>query len=74
MPTAMHNWNKAQYSEVEAAEQLGITLTQLRSLVRSHVTDQDEDLRNLPQTTFQASDMLVLRLLAGLPRNPDPAA
>jgi len=55
---------KSQYSETEAAEELGISVDQLRSVIRSHVIDRDEDLNNVSATTFQPSDLLVLRLLA----------
>jgi hypothetical protein len=58
---------KSQYSETEAAEELGISVAQLRTMIRSHVVEKDEDLTNVPQTTFQPSDLLILRLLAGLP-------
>ena len=63
--------SKAQYSEAEAAEELRITVTDLRAMIRHHVIDRDEDLSNVPATKFQASDLLVLRLLAGLPANPE---
>jgi hypothetical protein len=56
---------KGQYSEAEAAEQLGISVLQLRSMIRSHVVDKDEDLNNVPAHTFQPSDLLILRLLTG---------
>ena len=56
---------KSQYSETEAAEELGVTVMQLRTMIRSHVVDRDEDLSNVPRTTFQASDLVVLRLLSG---------
>ena len=58
---------KGQYSEAEAAEELGITVAQLRTMIRSHVVDRDEDLNNVPVTTFQPSDLLILRLLTGMP-------
>jgi hypothetical protein len=61
---------KSQYTEIEAAEELGITLSQLRTMIRSHVLERDEDLNNVPVTTFQPSDLLILRLLAGMPTNP----
>jgi hypothetical protein len=61
---------KSQYTEIEAAEELGITLGQLRTMIRSHVLERDEDLNNVPVTTFQPSDLLILRLLAGMPTNP----
>ena len=56
---------KSQYSETEAAEELGITTDQLRSMIRSHVIDREEDLSNVAATSFQPSDLLVLRLIAG---------
>lgn len=58
---------KSQYSETEAAEELGISVEQLRRMIRSHVIDRDEDLNNVPVTTFQPSDLLILRLLTGMP-------
>lgn len=61
---------KSQYSEVEAAEELGVSVDQLRTMIRSHVVERDEDLTNVPVTTFQPSDLLVLRLLSG--RKPSP--
>jgi len=57
---------KSQYSEVEAAEELGVSVEQLRVLIRSHVVERDEDLSNVPVTTFQPSDLLILRLLSGM--------
>jgi hypothetical protein len=61
---------KSQYSETEAAEELGISVPQLRSMIRSHVVERDEDLNNVPVTTFQPSDLLVLRLLAAGKQQP----
>ena len=58
---------KSQYSEVEAAEELGVSVEQLRVMIRSHVIDRDEDLNNVPVTTFQPSDLLILRMLSGMP-------
>ena len=64
---------KSQYSEVEAAEELGISVDKLRTMIRSHVVDRDEDLTNVPVTAFQPSDLLILKLLAGMPTSPrDP--
>ncbi|MEO8025803.1 MAG: hypothetical protein ABI823_05000 [Bryobacteraceae bacterium] len=56
---------KAQYSETEAAEELGISIEQLRILIRSHVVERDEDLTNVPMAQFQPSDLLLLRILSG---------
>lgn len=63
---------KSQYSETEAAEELGVSIDQLRTMIRSHVVDRDEDLTNVPVTTFQPSDLLILRLLAGKPASSIP--
>ena len=57
---------KSQYSELEAAQELGISVEALRKLIRSHVVDRDEDVGNIPSTTFQPSDLLVLRLLTSM--------
>ena len=62
---------KSQYSEIEAAEELGISVEQLRTMIRSHVVTTDEDLGNVPVTTFQPSDLLILRLLSGMPTSED---
>ena len=62
--------SKSQYTEVEAAEELGVSVDRLRSIIRSHVVDREEDAENIPVTTFQPSDLLILRLLAGMPTNP----
>lgn len=63
---------KSQYTEVEAAEELGISIEQLRTMIRSHVVDRDEDLNNIPATSFQPSDLLILRLLGGMATSPTP--
>lgn len=60
---------KSQYTETEAAEELGVSVEHLRTMIRSHVVDRDEDLNNVPVTTFQPSDLLVLRLLSGMRRD-----
>jgi hypothetical protein len=62
---------KSQYSEQEAAEELGVSVHELRTMIRSHVVDRDEDLDNVPVTTFQPSDLLILRLLSGKRPEPD---
>jgi hypothetical protein len=67
MTIELNRTAKSQYSEAEAAEELGISIAQLRTMIRSHVVDRDEDLSNVPVTTFQPSDLLILRLLAGMP-------
>jgi hypothetical protein len=61
---------RSQYTEIEAAEELGISVDNLRDIVRKHVVEQTEDIQNLPVTTFQPSDLLILRLFAGMSTNP----
>jgi hypothetical protein len=60
---------KSHYSEVEAAEALGVSVEQLRSLIKNYVVVAEEDLSNVPNATFQASDLLLLRILSGLQTN-----
>jgi hypothetical protein len=57
--------NKTQYSESEAALELGVTVEQLRVLIRSHIAQSDEDLTHIGVATFHPSDLLVLKILAG---------
>ena len=62
--------SKSQYTAVEEAEELGVSVERSRTIIRSHVVDREEDAVNIPVTTFQPSDLLILRLLAGMPTNP----
>ena len=63
---------KTQYSEQEAANELGISLEELRRLIRSHIAESDEDLNNVSVTSFHPSDLLVLKLLSGVKGDPTP--
>jgi hypothetical protein len=54
---------KAQYSENEVANELGVSVDRLRSLIRERVMPNDEDIRQTSILTFQPSDLLLLRLL-----------
>jgi hypothetical protein len=65
---------KSYYSESEAAEALGITVEQLRMLIRAHIVDQEEDLINVPRTSFHPSDLLLLRFLSGQAKSPTVAS
>ena len=60
---------KAHYTESEAAHELGVSIEELRGLIRRHIVDRDEDVSNVPQALFQPSDLVVLRLLAAGLRN-----
>jgi hypothetical protein len=55
---------KGYYNESEAAQALGLSLEQLRVLVKRHILQAEDDLANLPITSFQPSDLLLLRLLS----------
>ncbi len=57
--------NQTQYSEGEAAQELGVTVDQLRTLIRSHIAQTDEDLNHIAIASFHPSDLLVLKILAG---------
>ncbi len=62
---------KSHYSESEAAVSLGLSVEELRTLVRSHILKSDEDASNVPSTTYQPSDLLILRMvLRGLNTAP----
>ena len=54
---------KVQYSEPETAQMLGLSIDQLRSLVRDHIV-KDEKLEDPPMTTYQQTDLVMLRILA----------
>ncbi len=49
------------YTELEAAEKLGVSVDQLRTLVRSHIS-RGEDSGVI--SSFRPSDLVVLRVLA----------
>ena len=56
---------KSQYSESEAAAELGVSIDQLRSLIQRHIVEGEEpDTRTLPLASFQPSDLVLLRILA----------
>lgn len=63
---------KSQYSELEAAQELGVTVDQLRALIRSHIAQSEEDLNHVSTTSFHPSDLLVLKILSGLNGHPRP--
>ena len=59
---------KIQYSEHEAANQLGISIDQLRSLVRDHIVKDAAAPVDTSVPTYHASDLVVLRILTGMSR------
>ena len=58
--------SKTQYTEHEAAEELGVSVEQLRTLIRSHIVETDEDLNNVAVASFHPSDLLLLKILSGV--------
>jgi len=65
--------NHVQYSEAEAALELGVTVDELRTLIRSHIAQTDEDLNHIAVASFHPSDLLVLKILARQTSDPAPA-
>jgi hypothetical protein len=64
---------KTQYSEQETAQELGLSVEDLRTLIGSHIVDTDEDLNNVPMASFHPSDLLVLKLLLSSTSTPTTA-
>ena len=54
---------KAEYTEEEAAATLGVSITELRALVRTHVI-KEEGGPDAPITTFRPTDLLLLKMLS----------
>lgn len=64
MSTSLPRPGKGYYTESEAARVLGVSIESLRSLVRQHILTADPEAEvNLPMTSFQPSDLLLLRFL-----------
>jgi hypothetical protein len=58
---------KSHYSEIEAAAVVGISVEELRHLIRQHITgngNREENGDDAKATTFQPSDLVLLRILA----------
>jgi len=55
---------KGYFTEAEDARALSLSLPQFRILVRRHIMVTDDEMANLPMTSFQPSDLVVLRMLA----------
>jgi hypothetical protein len=54
---------KLEYTEEEAASALGISISQLRALVRTHVI-QEESGPDVPIPNFRPADLLLLKMLS----------
>ena len=55
---------KSHFTEAEAAEELGVSVDSLRSLIRTHLVNSEEEMTNLPAAVFQRSDLLLLKFIA----------
>lgn len=60
------NAAKVQYSEHEASMQLGVSVEELRELVRYHIVKDDEGAGAPPM--YQSADLVLLRILARMTR------
>jgi hypothetical protein len=63
---------KAFYSETEAARSLGVSPQEFRALLRQHLSASEAETDNSPQTTYHASDVLLLKMFVS-GRLPVPA-
>ena len=64
---------KAFYSEVEACRSLGVTAVEFRTLLRHHLGASETETDRSPETTYHASDIMLLRLfVAGRLDVPPP--
>ena len=59
--------SQTQFSEPEAARMLGVSIDQFRSLVRDLIV-QDDGSEGAMMTTYQQTDLVLLRILARMPR------
>jgi hypothetical protein len=55
---------KSQYSEIEAAAVIGVSVEELRSIIKQHITGREEAGDETKATTFRPSDLALLRILA----------
>ena len=58
--------SNARFSEPEVAQMLGLSIEQLRSLVRDHIV-KDEEVESPAMDTYQQTDVVLLRILAHRP-------
>jgi hypothetical protein len=54
---------KTEYTEDEAAAALGISIVELRTLVKTHVINEDLE-SDIPIQSFRATDLLLLKMLS----------
>ncbi|MBE0658402.1 MAG: hypothetical protein IH602_11985 [Bryobacteraceae bacterium] len=54
---------KGFFSEIEVAESIGVSVEQLRSIVRRHIVQAEEDVDKIPRAWYQPSDVVMLKML-----------
>jgi len=59
---------KSQYTATEAAGELGVSLCELRTLIRAHILRPGENLSDLADAAFQPADLVILRFLSARQR------
>jgi len=65
---------KTEYTEDEAAATLGVSIVELRSMVRTHIVKEESGL-DAPIPTFRPTDLLLLKMLSELhPRSSRSSA
>ena len=64
----MAKWSsgRVEYTEEEAASALGVSVDELRAMVRRHVIKEEAGLE-LPIPTFRPTDIVLLKMLSGSP-------
>lgn len=66
---------KAQYSEYEAALEVGVSVEELRNLVHRIAGTEEPPPGTSPSASFQASDLVMLKIMARMsPPSPSPTA
>jgi hypothetical protein len=63
----MNNVPKLQYSEHEAAHMLGVSVDELRGLVRAHIVNGDES-ADPAVPAYHKADLVLLRVLTRMVR------
>ena len=56
--------SKTEFNIEEAAGVLGLSASELRSLLIRHVLDEPEGIRNLPKMRFRPADLVMLSLVS----------
>lgn len=54
---------KGFYSEIEVADSIGVSVEELRSIVKMHIVQAEEDAEKIPRAWYQPSDVVMLRML-----------